>query len=251
MSANPSPIQPIEFKGRMILVSILRLHPAEPVALQEALEARMHEAPDLMRDMPVVVDMDAMADTPAQDLLSALETVRQHGLKLIGLLYSEVSAPLADRTGLPLIVLGPRAGGEVPLRPAPKPPIESAPQETSEAAPVPPVQAVHTPSLVVNQPVRSGQQVYARGGDLIITGAVSAGAEVLADGHIHVYGPLRGKALAGVRGLDSARIFCRRLDAELVSIAGHYRIAEDILDTERGDNRLITLSGETIRILEI
>ncbi|MGM0676123.1 septum site-determining protein MinC [Ectothiorhodospira marina] len=249
MSANPSPIQPIEFKGRMILVSILKLQPAEPAVLQEALEARMQEAPDLMRDMPVVVDMDAMAGTSAQDLLSVLETVRQHGLKLIGLLHSEASAPLADRTGLPLIVLGPRAGSEVPLRPAPPPAAESTPETPAEPAPAAP--APHTPSLVVNQPVRSGQQVYARGGDLIITGAVSAGAEVLADGHIHVYGPLRGKALAGVRGLESARIFCRRLDAELVSIAGHYRIAEDILDSERGDNRLITLSGETIKISEI
>jgi septum site-determining protein MinC len=99
--------------------------------------------------------------------------------------------------------------------------------------------------------VRSGQQIYARGGDLIVLGAVSAGAEVLADGHIHIHGTLRGRALAGVRGLESARIFCRRLDAELVSIAGHYRIAEDILDRERGENRLVTLAGETIQITEI
>lgn len=111
--------------------------------------------------------------------------------------------------------------------------------------------AVHSATRVVDRPVRSGQQIYARGGDLLVTGAVSAGAELLADGHIHVLGPLRGRALAGVRGLETARIFCRRLDAELLSIAGHYRVAEDIAESERGENRLVTLAGESLKIAEI
>ena len=88
--------------------------------------------------------------------------------------------------------------------------------------------AGHT--LVIDQPVRSGQQVYAPEGDLIILAPVQAGAEVLAAGNIHVYGPLRGRALAGIHGAESARVFCQSLEAELVSIAGHYKISEDLQD---------------------
>jgi septum site-determining protein MinC len=84
------------------------------------------------------------------------------------------------------------------------------------------------PTKIIYQPVRSGQQIYAKGGDLIILAAVSPGAEILADGNIHVYGALRGRALAGVRGDTRARIFCHSLEAELVSIAGHYKISEDL-----------------------
>lgn len=248
MNANPSALQPIEFKGRMLLVSILRLHPADGRMLHEALEARMAEAPELMRDLPVVADLEAMAGVAEGDLLSLLGTLRSHGVKLIGLQKGAVSGPLTERAGLPLITVGPRSGGEVPLRSGrADPPAEDVEAPQGEVTSPPP----HTPTLLVDQPVRSGQQVYARGGDLVITGAVSAGAELLADGHIHVYGTLRGKALAGVLGLAGARIFCRRLEAELVSIAGHYRIAEDILDAERGENRVVTLCGETIKICEI
>ena len=86
------------------------------------------------------------------------------------------------------------------------------------------------PAKIINQPVRSGQQVYAPEGDLIILAPVQAGAEVLAAGNIHVYGPLRGRALAGIHGAESARVFCQSLEAELVSIAGHYKISEDLQD---------------------
>ncbi|AHE98484.1 septum site-determining protein MinC [Thioalkalivibrio paradoxus] len=246
MSAGAGSVHAIELKGRMMLVSVLRLHTADREALEAALGERMAEAPDLMHDMPVVVDLAALAALPVADLLVVLEQIRRQGFKLIGLQQSAaVPEGLAAASGLPLLVLGGRAAPEpvARSRPAAEPRPE-APQPV--AAP-----AVHTPTRVVTQHVRSGQQIYARGGDLIITGAVSAGAEILADGHIHIYGTLRGRALAGVRGLASATIFCRRLDAELVSIAGHYRIAEDILDSERGENRLVTLSGETIDIAEI
>lgn len=234
----------------MMLVSILRLQTAQAEALDAALGARMAEAPELMRDMPVVVDLEAlgaplMPDLPIPDLLVALERVRRHGFKLIGLQQSRVATEIvAEASALPLLVLSGKAAADAVAARAPPP---AAPE------PVPPPVALpaHTPTRLVTQPVRSGQQIYARGGDLIITGAVSAGAEVLADGHIHIYGTLRGRALAGVRGLASAQIFCRRIDAELVSVAGHYRIAEDILDSERGENRLVSLAGETLHITEI
>ena len=246
LSANSERVRAIELKGRMMLVSVLRLNTADAAELDAALEARMAEAPDLMRDMPLVMDLEALGPLPMSELLVTVERVRRHGFKVIGIQQGEVAtAQVGEASGLPLLVLGAKSGETAARKSAPEP---AAPEPRAAPAPAP---AVHTPTRVVTQPVRSGQQIYARGGDLIVMGAVSAGAEVLADGHIHVYGTMRGRVLAGVRGLATAHIYCRRLDAELISIGGHYRIAEDILDSERGENRLITLAGETIRISEI
>ncbi|HCP03453.1 MAG TPA: septum site-determining protein MinC, partial [Pseudomonas sp.] len=101
---------------------------------------------------------------------------------------------------------------------------------------------------IITEPVRGGQQVYARGGDLIVMAPVSAGAELLADGHIHVYGPLRGRALAGVQGNQEARIFCQSLEAELVSIAGQYKVAEDLRKQQWKQAVQISLEGDSLKI---
>ena len=101
---------------------------------------------------------------------------------------------------------------------------------------------------MVTTPVRSGQRIYARNSDLIITAQVSAGAEVIADGCIHIYGSLRGRALAGAQGDEAARIFCRDLQAELLAIAGRYKVAEDIADDVRGRPVQIRLDGDKLCI---
>jgi septum site-determining protein MinC len=104
-------------------------------------------------------------------------------------------------------------------------------------------------ALVISRPLRSGQRVYARHSDLVVIGMVSPGAEVIADGNVHVYGPLRGKAMAGARGDTSARIFTTHLDAELLAVAGVYRVVEDKLDaTLHGQPALVRLDGDTLRI---
>ncbi|WP_051075379.1 septum site-determining protein MinC [Thioalkalivibrio sp. ALE23] len=256
MSASPSSVQAMELKGRMLLVSVLRVHDAEPHNLGHMLAARRDEAPDLMRDMPIVLDLQPVADAGDAALRAVVQQVRAAGFRLIGLQDGEAAQALeaADAAGLPpRLAMGGRGGsGEVALgegRARREAPSAEAGEERDSAASAAPV-AVHSATRVVDQPVRSGQQVYARGGDLLVTAPVSAGAELLADGHITVLGPLRGRALAGVRGLVSARIFCRRLEAELLSIGGHYRIAEDITEAERGDNRLVTLAGESLNITE-
>jgi septum site-determining protein MinC len=100
----------------------------------------------------------------------------------------------------------------------------------------------------VTQPVRSGTQIYARGGDLVVTAAVSPGAELIADGNIHVYGALRGRALAGASGDADARIFCSRLEAELVSIAGRYLVNEQLPAGERGLPVQIALVDDSLTI---
>lgn len=241
-------VRTLELKGRMLLVSVLRVHTAQADALDASLQQRMAEAPELMRDMPIVVDIEDVAEAGLADLLILIERIRSHGYKLIGIQqHAAPSQALAEASGLPLLVIG---GGRASNEPIAK---ENHP-ESANREPVrepTPVATVHTATRIVNQPVRSGQQVYARGGDLIIIGSVSAGAEVLADGHIHIHGNLRGRALAGVRGLVSARIYCRRLDAELISIAGHYRIADDLADQDRGENRLISLEQEALHIAEV
>jgi septum site-determining protein MinC len=101
------------------------------------------------------------------------------------------------------------------------------------------------------QPVRSGQQVYARGRDLIITAMVGHGAEVIADGSVHIYATLRGKAIAGAQGDASARIFCHDFQAELVSIAGHYRVFEDIPADLRGKPVQAWLEGEKLLLAKL
>ena len=101
---------------------------------------------------------------------------------------------------------------------------------------------------VINRPVRSGQQAYARGGDLIVLGLTSAGAELIADGNIHVYGALRGRALAGASGDAGARIFCRSLEADLVSIAGNWQVRDDMPDGLIGKPAQISLKDEKLII---
>ncbi len=103
-------------------------------------------------------------------------------------------------------------------------------------------------SKTVYQPIRSGQQVYAKGCDLVILSTVSAGADIISDGHIHVYGSLRGRALAGVNGDESARIFCQNLEAQLISIAGYYRVIEEIEENFRNQSVQIYLKDQRVTI---
>lgn len=123
---------------------------------------------------------------------------------------------------------------------------------TASAATVPPADPVAptpTTALVITKPLRSGQRVYARHTDLVVIGMVSQGAEVIADGNVHVYGPLRGKAMAGARGDTSARIFTTQLDAELLAVAGVYRVVEAKLDSSlHNQPALVHLDGETLRV---
>jgi septum site-determining protein MinC len=102
------------------------------------------------------------------------------------------------------------------------------------------------PGLVVRTPVRSGQVIHAVGGDLVVIAPVSSGAELIADGNIHVYGPLRGRALAGARGNSDVSIFCLGLEAEFISIAGRYLMADELAKVVRGKPMRAYLEGESL-----
>ncbi|AFT79522.1 septum site-determining protein MinC [Alteromonas macleodii str. 'Black Sea 11'] len=121
----------------------------------------------------------------------------------------------------------------------------AAPAQSEPVSTTPPTLK---PAKVINRPVRSGQQVYAEGSDLVITASVSEGAELLADGNIHVYGTLRGRALAGVKGNTGARVFCQSLDAELISIAGQFIMHETVKGECWKKPAQVYLEEETLRI---
>ncbi len=222
---------PIELKGRMATVTILRLNSGDPKLLLRNLDRRLAEAPAMFKGMPVALDLDALDALPedaAFDVL--LAGLRERGLAPVAVTGQHADT-LARATRLGLGVM--RSGATTTSEP-PKPAPASAPAAV--------------PTRIVTQPVRSGQQVYARGGDLILLTSVSPGAEVLADGCIHVYGALNGRALAGVQGDRAARIFCRQFNAELVAIAGHYQISENIEERDRGRDVQISLQGEALSI---
>lgn len=202
-----------ELKGRMTTLTVLRVLTPDPAPLLLQLDARLAQAPDFFDGMPLVL-VPADGITIDSDALAKLVT----GLR--------------DRHLLPVAAAGMKAqeaatAGLGVINNLDEPRTESPEASASERRDRP-TPATAGAARLVNQPVRSGQQVYARGGDLIVTAPVSAGAELMADGHIHVYDTLRGRALAGVQGDENARIFCRSLQAELVAVAGHYRLSDQI-----------------------
>lgn len=129
-----------------------------------------------------------------------------------------------------------------------EPEVQPAPRKNEKEAETKVAEGGNSITKVVDQPVRSGQRVYAEGGDLIVMSSVSTGAEIMADGHIHVYGSLRGRALAGAKGWEGARIFCSDLKADLIAIAGFYTINDDLPEEQRNSAVKISLQEESLHI---
>jgi septum site-determining protein MinC len=239
-------------------IANVRVRRADAAALCDELERRVRSAPQLFSRAAVVLDLSHLLDLPDDGTVDALlEAVRSAGMLPVGLAYgtSEVEA-LAQRMGLPLIAkfraaYEPADGGSIaPPAPssAPAEPVRRAEPVRSEPAPA------AEPTLgaqLYEGTVRSGQQVYARDRDLVVTGAIANGAEVIADGSIHVYGGLRGRAMAGAQGDEKARIFVSDFRAELVAIAGHYRVFEQIPKDLEGQSVRCWLEGEKLLIAKL
>ena len=224
--ANKTP-KLIEFKGTTIPVVSVTLHSLQPGPLAKAASELFGDDAFFGGDA-AVLELDRI-DTSDTAEWSELRTLfKRHGLNVIGVRGgSEALRASAGAAGLPSFAAfkrSARTGEESsPTVSAPtEPPSEAKAAPTPEVLP-PPVQSGVKPTMVLDRPLRSGQQMYARGGDLVVLAAVNAGAEVIADGSIHIYAPLRGRALAGASGSTEARIFTTRFEAELVSIAGVYR----------------------------
>ena len=224
-----------QLKGSALTVVVLAITRYEPAGLKAQLQEKIEQAPQFFANSPVLINLDRLENP--DDLLKVgelLEICRQLELQPLGF------------SGVPELLLAPVAATGLAVLPTPSERALKLPKTAPAAAAAEPViervvervvetvveeRLVQRPSRVVTRPVRSGQQVYAEGADLIVLAPVSEGAELLADGHIHVYGTLRGRALAGVKGDESARIFCQQLEAELVSIAGNF-VLQDALPKE-------------------
>ncbi len=182
------------------------------------------------------------ADQGAVDLPGLMRICRQHGLRTLAIRANRIE-DIAAAIAIDLPVLPPSGARERPVDPT-----EGEVKKIPEKPPEPTIK----PTRIITTPVRGGQQVYAQGGDLVVVSSVSPGAELLADGNIHVYGPMRGRALAGVKGDTKARIFCQQLSAELVSIAGQYKVSEDLRrDPLWGSGVQISLSGDVLNIIRL
>jgi septum site-determining protein MinC len=190
----------LELKGRIASLTRLRLLDPDLDKVRTHLEDLARRMPDAVRGMPVVIEAEFVPD------LGALcDTLRKVGMQ-----------PLAVAEGALA-----EAGRALGLAVLPE-------EAKSRAKPAAAAPAGRRPARIVDAPVRSGQQIYAEGADLIVLAAVSPGAEVIADGCVHAYAALRGRAIAGAKGDETARVFCRKFEAELVAVAGVYAVAEQM-----------------------
>ena len=232
-----------ELKIGQVGIANLRVRTLDVERLVDEMRGRVQRAPKLFARAAVVLDFGGLAQTP--DLTTArslIDGLRGAGVLPVALAYgTSETERLAEQLDLPLLAKfraqyeradadAAPAAAPAPAVPAPAP--AEAPQRREASAP--PAAPVASPGLIQSAPVRSGQQVYADNRDLTVLTSVGAGAEVIADGSVHIYGPLRGRALAGAQGNEKARIFCREFHAELVAIAGHYKVLEDIPKDLRG-----------------
>lgn len=229
-----------ELKGTTFTISVLHLSDGNPDRIRQLLEAKVAQAPQFFNCAPLVLNVERLSEIP--DFEQLRELVESEDFVLVGITGArdEVMKTAAKAAGLAVMVSGKsRKADPEPVVPAPEP---------VEVAPVAPVQAPLEPSKVHVGPVRSGQQIYAAGTSLVVLGSVSPGAEVIADDSIHIYGALRGRAIAGAKGNPLARIYCQQLQAELLSIAGTFQLSDALPAGLIQEPVHIRLDNEQLRI---
>ncbi len=211
----------LELKGSSFTLSVLHIHSQDLSVIAAELDAKLAQAPQFFIGAPLVVNLSTIAEQPL-DILGLKELLTARKLVIVGITgASKEQNDQAKLAGLAQIKQG----------------------KQSHTPPPPPIQ-----TKIVKQNVRSGQQIYAKNSDLIVFGTVGNGAEVIADGSIHIYGKLRGKAMAGAAGNSHSVIIAHSLDAELVSIAGQYWLSENLQQHDSAQGACISLSGESLKI---
>lgn len=241
MTAMLTQPRPIRLKGRSFLA--LALTPELPLEdwLVRLDDLAARSAGFFLR-RPVVLDVNGL-DIDRGQLRALVEQLGARNVRVMGIEGARPSLLAAD---LPPAMTDGRPAADIE-EPAQDEAADDVPElvESVIAAESRPIKT--TPSMLVTQPVRSGQSIFYPEGDVTIVGSVASGAEVIAGGSIHVYGTLRGRALAGSMGNASARIFCRKLEAELIAIDGFYKTAEDMEQELNGQAVQLWLEGEAIR----
>ncbi|MEG0007907.1 MAG: septum site-determining protein MinC [Aeromonas sp.] len=231
-----------ELKGTTFTISVLHLSDGNPARIRQLLAAKVALAPQFFNCAPLVINVERLAAIP--DFEQLRELVESEDFVLVGITGAkdEAMKTAAKAAGLAVMVSGKSRKAE------PEPQPEPAPVPVKVEAPAEVVPAPLVPSKVHVGPVRSGQQIYAAGSSLVVLGSVSPGAEVLADDSIHIYGALRGRAIAGAKGNTRARIYCQQLQAELLSIAGTFQLSDALPAGLIQEPVHIRLDNEQLRI---
>jgi septum site-determining protein MinC len=230
-----------EIRFGQVGLAQVRLRTVDANAVREELVSRAATAPQMFERTAVCLDLSALdAEPNAEEVRAVLDAIRQAGMFPVGLAHGTSTAEtLARALDLPVLT-------QFRVQPRPAP----VPVERRPAAPEPPPAFVN-PTLMHHQPVRSGQRIYARHRDLVVTSSVGAGAEVMADGCVHIYGALRGRAAAGARGEVTARVFCQEFHAELISIAGVFKVFETIPPELAGKPVQAWLDGDDLKLARV
>lgn len=237
--------EPFRLRAGNFNLLVLRLLDPRPEAVLPALGDQFRRAPGFLRFAPIVIGLQDLQAGPEQvDFRALVEGL--HGLEIVPIGTIGGSPGLrqaALAAGLPPIRAagGSREGEETPLA------LPEAAPAPAPAPAAPSFKGSGRASLLVTEPVRSGQRIYAQDADLIVTATVNPGAEVIADGNIHVYGTLRGRAVAGAADNAEARIFALNFDPELIAIAGYYAVREGLGEAPIGRGVQVRLEGEEMR----
>lgn len=217
------------FKIKTGNLPVLQLHllSDDVSEISAQLEQRLKQTPDFFASTPIVLELSAIAGADMPDFIALLTFMRARSMCPAGVAGgSAEQRAAAASAGLGLFP-------EVVVRNRPEPVVREVKQEElftpveSKPEPTPIPVPVFKPTMIIDKPVRTGQRIYAEGASLIVLAIVNAGAELIADGDIHVYAPMRGKLIAGARGNESARIFVHAMEAELLSIAGCFKVFEE------------------------
>jgi len=236
-----------EIRFGQVGLAQVRLRTIDASAVHDEIAARLATAPQMFERTAVCLDLSALEKEPeAAELRTILDAIRRAGMLPIGLAHGTAAVDALARTlELPVLTQFRAQVRTAPVAAEPK--VEAEPKKAAQ----PEASEFSNPTLMHHQPVRSGQRVYARHRDLVVTSVVGAGAEVMADGCIHIYGPLRGRAAAGARGEVTARIFCQDFHAELISIAGVFRVFETIPPELDGKPVQAWLDGDDLKLARV
>lgn len=220
----------IELKGGSFTLSVLYIHNASPEAIRRVIQEKIEKAPELLKNAPVILNVTGMSQEITWHQI--IRVVTDSGLYIVGVSGCNNSKLKQQiiRSGLPLLNEGKTQKWNTP------------------SSVVPLAISTATKTRIISSPVRSGQQIYARNCDLVVTSSVSAGAELIADGNIHVYGIMRGRALAGASGDGECQIFCTHIFPELVSLAGQYWLTDQIPVEYLGKAVRLSLQNDTLTI---
>lgn len=208
-----------DIKSADLSLVALLLKTRDVDAVAKALTKQLSESPGFFDQEPLIIDLSGLPEKESVqnlDLTALISVLRQHSLTPLAIKGADTELLNAAKA------LGLVDASDARIR-------RSVPLAEPSARKPEPVAQVPLGALIIDKPLRSGQQVYAKGRDLVILAVVNQGAEVIADGHVHVYATLRGKAIAGARGNTQARIFAQVMEPELISIAGVYRTSENAL----------------------